>query len=460
MQVTKRTHLQANLQNTIFMVLLVLVMGLIAWLSTRYEMKADWTVNNRHSLSEASVKLLAELSDPITITIYASNDSNLRQPLQELVARYQRHKSDMSLRFVDPFTVPGEVRERGIQFDGEMVINYQQRTEHVRQTSPSEQEITSALQRVARSENRLVAFLEGHGERSITGFANHDLSQWTQTLRNSGFDVQNLNFGESPEIPEGTQVLVIASPRKNLLPGEVTLITDYIDKGGNLFWFIDPSAPLESLEPLAEKLGLIVQPGLLVDPMSQLLGVNDPAIVSITSSGYGHHPITSGLGDYLSLFPHANGLRIEPKDYWQETPLLTTNPKVWSETGEAEGAVEYNEETDIGGPLDLAFALVREQAASDSEENVPEQRIILIGEGDFVSNGCVGYGGNLDLGIKMMNWLSEDDSFIQIPAKAAVDLNLELSASAVLSIGAFFLFVLPLGLISTGILVWLRRRKG
>lgn len=512
MQVTNRTHLQVRMQNTLFTVLLVLVIGLLAWLSLRYEMKADWTVNSRHSLSEASQKVLDELSGDLTITAYATKNNHLRQPIKELVERYQRHKSDLTLRFVDPNLYPGEIRELGIQFDGELIIDYQKRTEHVRpmQQFLSEQSFTTALQRVARTDNRLILFLEGHGERSPTNFAEHDLSQWAQSLKNTGFNVQTLNFAQLAKMPDNASVIVIASPRNQLLPGEVAMILDYVNNGGNLLWFIDPSAPLSGLEPVAKQFGLTIQPGMIVDPMSQMLGVNNPAIVPVTDNGYGHHPISSGVRDYLTLFPQASGLVVESPEQqgWEETVLLTTNPNAWSETGKLEGTIEYNEGSDIKGPLNIAFALIREMPMSelvedvaetesledsdsadmsddmadtlddsntDLEENseleeaesemaeeepeAEEQRVIIVGEGDFLSNAFIGFGGNLDLGLKMMNWLAQDDTFVDIPAKTAVDLSLELSSNSVFWLGAFFLFLLPLGLISTGISIWLRRRK-
>ncbi|RKZ78354.1 MAG: ABC transporter [Candidatus Parabeggiatoa sp. nov. 1] len=526
MQVTARTHLQVRLQNTIFMVLLVVAIGLIAWLSTRYEIKADWTVNNRHTLSQASIKLLAELTGPVTITAYARKDNSLRTPIQDLVERYQRHKSDLNLHFVDPFTAPSLVREHGIRADGELIIDYQERTEHLRQVPPSEQELTSALQKLARPSQRLILFLEGHGERSASHFATHDLSKWVQALKDSGLQVQPLNFGQTREIPQITAVLVIASPRKQLLPGEVAMITDYVDNGGNLLWMLDPTVPLHGLEAIAAKFGLTQQPGLIVDPTSKLFGVDNPAIVSITTTGYGRHPITSGFEQYLTLFPQASGLVTEPpaEEEWEETVLLTTHPQVWSETGETEGTIEYNEDTDISGPLDLAFALARSKpqiadepeteleasetdmvddsqadSAADSETGteadtqvvdseteadakddeaetdvdtgndveieaedntvIQEQRVIIVGDGDFISNAFLQLGGNLELGMNMMNWLAEDDSFIDIPTKTAVDLSFDFSPNAAIFLGAFFLFLLPLGLISTGIYIWLRRRK-
>ncbi|MDM8564280.1 Gldg family protein [Candidatus Halobeggiatoa sp. HSG11] len=493
MQVTKKTHLQASLQNSIFTILLFVVVGLVAWLSNQYEIKADWTLNNRHSLSETSQKLLTTFVGPITITAYAGNDNNLRRAIKDLIERYQQYKSDISLRFVDPFAAPGEVRERGIKINGELIIDYQERSEHVQDIT--EQSITSALQRVARTEERLVVFLEGHGERTVNGIADHDLSQWASLLKTAGFKLQPLNFGQMTAIPANANVLVIPNPRRQLLPTEINLITDYIDNGGNLLWLIDPTVPLHGLENLADKFGLKVQPGMIVDPVSRFLGVNNPAIVSVTTTGYNvDHPITTGFEEYLTLFPQASGLIVEPPENWIEIPLLTSHPQAWSETGDMEGTVEYEPETDIIGPLNIAFALIHEDLGHDEGhyedehgheieepeieiaeveeidtetenveeaeiESTQEQRIVIVGDGDFLSNAFLQYGGNVDLGIKMMNWLSEDDVFVNIPIKTAVDLSLDLSPKTAIFLGAFFLFILPITLISIGIIVWLKRRK-
>jgi ABC-type uncharacterized transport system involved in gliding motility auxiliary subunit len=487
MKVTKGTHLQATFQNSLFTVLLIIVVGLIAWLSERYEVKTDWTVNNLHSLSKASKSLLDTMQEPIKITAYASKDNNLRNDIQDIVERYQWHKKDISLHFVDPFTVPGEVRERGVQADGELIIDYQGRSEHLRQSPLSEQDLTSALQRVARTDNRLIVFLEGHGERSVNNGTDYDLDQWALALKNIGFKVESLNLGEGTGIPDNTNVLVIATPQNKLFPGEVSMIIEYLEhKRGNILWLLDPSVSLAGLEPLAKIAGLTVQPGMIVDPTSQLFG-NSPAVVSITTSGYHPHPITLGLENQLTLFPQASGLLVvPPKDEnWLEDPLLTTNPQAWSETGESEGIVQYDEGVDINGPLNIAYALVREEdhnhnhkkeseteksetdtSEADAEDledtddlDNKEQRMIIFGESDFLSNAYIGYGANMELGDKMMNWLAEDDDFIDIPSKTAVDLSLDLSPNEQIFLGSLFLFLLPIFLVGIGIMVFLLRRR-
>ena len=60
-----------------------------------------------------------------------------------------------------------KIRELGITQDGELRIKYLGRTEKVQ--SINEQAITNAFQRLMRSGERWVVFLEGHGERRAQG---------------------------------------------------------------------------------------------------------------------------------------------------------------------------------------------------------------------------------------------------------------------------------------------------
>jgi hypothetical protein len=152
------------------------------------------------------------------------------------------------------------------------------------------------------------------------------------------------------------------------------MINEYVENGGNLLWLLDMNQ-LWGLESLAQKFALTVEPGILVDPVSQFFQIDNPTMVSITTEGYAYHPITEGLDKYLTLFPQAHGLKIETtapeNNVWEAIPLLTTNAQVWSETGKLEGTIKYEPETDIGGPLNIAFALVREfspEPALDEEK--------------------------------------------------------------------------------------------
>lgn len=472
MQVTPTSHLQIRLQNIAFVVLFVGVMGLLAWLSTRYVYQADWTAGARNTLSAPSQILLKGLGGAVQITAYARADTTLRKPISELVARYQRYKPDLQLAFVNPDSAPEKVRALGVTVDGELVIEHAGRVEHLRELS--EQALTNALARVARTGEHSIVFLSGHGERDPHGEANHDLGLWTRQLEIKGLKAHALNLGANPQIPDAASVLVIAAPQTDLLPGEVRLIRDYVKGGGNLLWLTDPE-PLHGLKPLAEQLGVEFVPGVIVDPTAQLLGVSRPEFALVAE--YGPHPITRDFGN-ITLFPRAQGIELSMADGgavysagnsagnsasgWRGTPFLVTGARSWAETGALSGAISLEPgKGDKAGPLNIGVALVRAapQADTGARGTPHEQRIVVTGDGDFLSNTYLGNGGNLDLGLNIINWLAHDDSLISVPAKTAPDTALHLSRTTSLLIGLGLLFVVPLILLAGGLLIWLRRRK-
>ncbi|MCP4044273.1 MAG: ABC transporter, partial [Gammaproteobacteria bacterium] len=167
-------------------------------------------------------------------------------------------------------------------------------------------------------------------------------------------------------------------------------------------------------------------------------------------------------------FPRAAGIRSDnPREGWESQPILTTGTNTWAETGELSGEIRYDEGADTPGPLDIGYAITRNpnDQPADPPENQPveddtgEQRILVIGDGDFLSNAFLGNQGNLDLGMNIANWLASDDTLIAIPAKTAPDSTLTLGRTAYYLIGFGFLLGLPLLLLGTGLGIWLRRRR-
>lgn len=461
MRVTRKSRLRLRLENLVFYALFLGAIGLLAFLSTRYHVQRDWTVSGRNTLSEASQALLGRLEGPVAITAYAREDEVLRGRVRDLVDRYRRHKRDLTLSFVNPDTAPDRVRELGIAVDGELVVELGRRKEHVQ--TLSEQALTNALQRVARGGDRHVVFLTGHGERDPSGQANHDLRDWARQLEQRGLKVETVHLAETGAVPEHTSVLVIAGPQVKLLPGEAVLLLGYLEHGGNLLWLADPGG-LQGLEALAQQLGVELQPGTIVDPTTQLFGIDNPAMTLVTQ--YPLHAVTEQF-DLVTVFPMAAGLTARPLAPWQSEPLLTTAGRAWSETGELAGEVRLDPGKDVEGPLDVGIALTRPRESAQSADASPgavaqssaTQRVVVLGDGDFLSNAFLGNGGNLDLGLNLINWLSSDDELIAIPARTSPDTQLVLSEVAVAAIGLAFLAVLPLGLAAAGFVIWYRRRR-
>ena len=490
MKVTARSRRQLRLENLAFVLLFLAAVGLLAWFSTRYTFQADWTAAQRNSLSKASAELLAKLDGPVAITAYArTTPPQLRKAITDLVARYQRRKPDISLQFVNPDLDPQRARDLNITVDGEMVITYRGRSEHLQDRSESG--LTNALQRVARGAERRVLFLQGHGERKPRDNASFELGAWVRELEAKGVSVGEINLAETPRIPTDTAVLVIASPQAALLPGEMGALQAYLARGGGLLWLADPDR-LRGFAPLAEALGIEFNPGFVVDPnVSQvgmmLFGTDDPRVALVAS--YPSHAITRGF-TMNTLFPIAGSMTWHAQDHWEVTPILKTLSNTWSEVGKARGRVTYEEGVDVKGPLTIGVALTRAlprnaaagkegagadessrednadhtsadpDSGRDSDQAAPKmQRAVVIADGDFLSNGFLGLGGNLQLGVNIINWLAADDQFVTIPARTVPDATLQLSPTASVLISVGFLFVMPVLLLGAGISVWYRRRR-
>jgi ABC-type uncharacterized transport system involved in gliding motility auxiliary subunit len=180
MHIDKKFRLRLLVQNVFFVLLLLTAVGLIAYLALDTHKQWDITQNAHHTISAASRNVLKQLPGEVTITAYATKEDprlgDVRKLIADFVSLYQNVKPDLRLKFIDPVEHPKATREARIQANGEMVINYQGRSEHL--TTLNEQALTNLLMRLARSHIRLVMFVDGHGERSLTGIANHDLGDF------------------------------------------------------------------------------------------------------------------------------------------------------------------------------------------------------------------------------------------------------------------------------------------
>lgn len=456
MEITKKSRNQIRLQNIIFIVLFSAVITLLAWLSNQYNFESDWTKNNRNTLSDVSIKLLQQIPAPITITTFIPEGNLLsnRQYIKELVAKYKKYKDNITLKIINPDTAPDLVRQLNVTNYGEVVVEYEGRNEHI--TQLKEQTLTNTLQRLLRQGERRLLFVSGHGERKPNGHANFDWNNFSAKLKIKGITTGLLKLNETPNIPD-VAAIVIVSPQADFLAGEVKLITDYIKHGGNLLWVQEPGKSLFGLQPLADLIGISFYPGTIVDPTAQMMNVNDPSFALITS--YPSHAITRDF-QYMSIFPKAVGINFSNvKENWLIAPFLQTVPRSWSETGILKGAIDYNAGKDIVGPLTIGLALTRKDDDKQNKENVKKQRIVILGDGDFLSNTYLGNQGNLNIGHNIINWISNDDNFISIPGSSAVDSQIILSELVAAFIGLFFLIILPLGLLISGTLIWYKRRS-
>lgn len=260
-------------------------------------------------------------------------------------------------------------------------------------------------------------------------------------------------------------MVILGSIKTPLLPSEQEKILDFIHAGGNLLWLQDPQQDA-SQKSLQNALQINFINGTLVDnnpEISRMLKLSHPAMIPVLE--YKMHPITKKM-KYFTLFTVATALQASTKQNsenntktsqpWIHSDLLISSENSWAETSDLSSIVEFNNDKDTQGPLTLGIAQQRQIKIDD---RLVAQRIVVIGDTDFVNNSNLGHGANLDFIMQTMNWLAEDERLITISPKTAPDLRLKLSARYTSVIGLFFLIGMPLILFSSGAYIWFKRRK-
>ena len=107
-----------------------------------------------------------------------------------------------------------------------------------------------------------------------------------------------------------------------------------------------------------------------------------------------------------TLFPEAHEIdaKASYEFGWKVGRLVDVAPNGWLESekivngGKNQKAV-FDEKTEKRGPINIGVALERIYGKKG-------QRVVIMGNGNFLSNTFITNGGNLDFGVNIINWLS------------------------------------------------------
>jgi len=460
MKVNPKLRLQILIQNSFFVVLFIALIFLLGFLANQYKFSKDITQANRNTLTTGSINVLKQMQGPITLTVFASEDDvnngdTFRQGIINFMARYQRTKPDINVKFISPIKEPKLAQENGIKEDGEVVVEYQKRSEHIKPPF-AEQEMTNLFMRLSRTSQRAVMYLDGHGERNLIGLKNNDVGEFGKQLESKGLKFANLNLTIESEVPLNGSMLVIASPQKTISPIEAKKIKKFLESGGNLLWLLDDNN-FRGLDEIAAYLGLSVSSGQVIDPAEKVEGANENIA---SASSYGEHAITRNfmLGTRFSNAHEVNA-KGTLDNGWEVSKLIEVSPNGWLESSQVmtNQKPSFDKSKDKAGPINIAVALQRVYGKKG-------QRVVVVGNGNFLSNTFITNGGNLDLGINMINWLSGDDNLISIQPMPLKDVNVTIPDNQMSFIIAWtvfhsFEYFIPIGFFALGILFWFKRRK-
>lgn len=452
------------------------ILALANFLNFRHHKRIDLTENQLFALSTQSRKVVENLKSEVRVIGFFQDEPGARK-FEDLVKEYQYQASKLKFEVVDPQKDPGKVDQYDVRRNGQVVVTHGTKAEIIEDAT--EEKITNAIIKVTREGEKVVYFLQGHGERDIQDTNAQGFSVMREGIENQNYRVKTYNLAQENRLPEDVAVMVSAGPQVSFLPTEVELLKDFLASGGAFLLLVDPKTDF-AMNDFLGAYGLGLEENLVIDTsgIGQLFGLG-PAAPLVAE--YANHALTKELQGIMTFFPLSQSVTTSPSSLGYETEkLLSTSPHSWGETNLGTKEASFEEGKDLQGPLHLAaVATYSADPKSDGDSQEPaeenqksteqgqtsegaeqqeETRFVLFGDSDFATNAYFSSAGNGDLFLMAISWLAADTDLVAIRPREPENrsVNLSLSQNRV----AFWssVVLLPLVTLILGINVWYRRR--
>jgi ABC-type uncharacterized transport system involved in gliding motility auxiliary subunit len=451
----KTRQTKYTLYVTVYLLVIVAVLGAANWLANQHNKSIDSTSNKKFSLSDQTIKVVKGLKQDVTITDYDKTSSFGTS--RDLLDRYSNLSSKLHVVYLDPDKKPQVAKAAGIRSYGQIMVDSGTKKEEAK--SLTEEEVTGALIRSLKSGERNVCLVSGSGEHSLDDSGRTGYSQAKEALEKSNYKTKTISLlkgGPKPEVPADCTVLVVAGPKYEYQQPSVDAIQAYVANGGHALLMLDPPLKMgkeemqenPGLDKMLESWGVTMDKDLALDTsgVGQIFGLSE--VVPLVTN-YESHPIVRDLKETATAFPLAR--TVDVKSGGGAEKLLSTSDNSYATTNLSSAEIRIDPKKDKKGPLTLA-------AAGTVKTGPKEGRFVAVGSSNWIANNILRFNGNRDLFLNMMNWLSSDEDLISIRPKEPEDRRLMLSRRQMSMIFSSSVIGLPLIVVVAGLMVWWKRR--
>lgn len=381
--------------------LVLLILGLVNYLSFKNNKELDLTKYKLHTLSEQTVDILNSFGKEELDFVLFSKRSDWSRYLN-LVDMYKKAKPGISLRVIDTDSEPALVALNKVTANGTMLIRYKKK--EYRTVLKDELSLTNALMRISQKKNQILYFSTGHSETKLTDETQEGLSYLSSVLRNASYKMGVIPLDNN--MPEDVEMLIVVNPRVDFSETEISLLESYLKRGGHLFLTLAPrfdGTKLINLERFLKEKGVEFVNGIVLDRLSASSG--GQASIAMIDSYSQENAITKGFKG-KTLFPVSSFFKAsdEAAYHWQPVINSTPFPATWGEVNFSEvesGRATYSPSKDFKGPLAIITLGV-------SKTN--KSKILVSGSSTFIANQFQGQANNFNFFLNSIGWMSDEKS--------------------------------------------------
>ena len=442
----------------------LIVLGLIAmvnFVAFKHPLRLDLTQNKRHTLADQTIKILKDLKQPVKAALYFT-DMGEKERARPLLENYRNvAPTKLELEYVDGKKEMIRAKNAGVTRPDTLVLSLGDKSSKVE--TPTEEKLTNALIKLAKDKKQTFCALTGHGEKVFSAPDENGYQGAQKGMESQGYTLQEFNLIQQKSVPANCDAIGIIGSTKAFFPAELDAIATYLDRGGRAIVAIDPilEGPdhLKELKKILESWYVHPIDSLILDDVGALMTRDLAVIMSQTVSK--DHPITKDHDpkkapiffvaprplEAVSNAPA--GMNIQ----WLAKSLQTA----WAENDIAslkKGKVDAKNKK--RQELIMAFAVEGKRPNSKATQNT---RLVVFGSSGFATNGASRFGGNLDLFLNATSWTLEDENLISIRPKEEGAAKVAMSKQEFLMICLVTIILIPLAIVTAGVVIWLRRRK-
>ena len=477
----------ATALSVVFIAIVVALNLLVSALTDRFpSLDIDLTAQKVNSLSDQALEIAKNVDREVTIYLIGTQEgyeqnqiysSYVQRGMQysqvsSLVKRLVEANPLISMEYVDPDTNPefisqyesdslatgkvlveSDLRHTVLTVDDLFIINQETGSTI---NSKVDSALAGALELVNMDTVPVMSIITGHGEMLSTS----NMAAFVDNMEQNNFQVEEVDI-LTQEIPENTQVLMIATPTTDFSTEEIDKIRAYLDdetrdQQVTLLVSAYPSqGELPNLAAFLEEWGVQVGTGVVAETDSNYAAY-DARGVLVTAS-----PLVLTSNTYSRLLSYYSApitLTFEENNGISTTPLWTTQDSAYVITADMTEEDAANPET--------GEQVVASLSSKDVEVNgeTYARNVVVFGSSDLFTDNFMGTSAFEDstyMNDLLLDLTDTDASAVVTVEEEEVEtMQLDVSAStgAVSLLGILFTGGIPVVILLVGLGIYLKRR--
>lgn len=450
---TTKTTKQGLNQGSLILLVLVLLVA-VNFISSRKIKSWDFSIAKVNSLSDQTVQLLKSLKEDLNVIyFYQKGQEGIeesRQQFTELIQKYRSENSLVKLDFVEVNERPDLVEKYGVATgDGVVFLEYQGRRNQIGKID--EQELTGALIKVMRTEDKNIYFVTGHAERDLNSDDANGLQAFKKLLEGNRYKVNSLALSQVTSVPNDADAVFIVGPTQSFLENEIRILEDYLKRGGQMVIAVDPGTK-HGLQVLLRKVGVTLKDNYIAGYMDTPIG----KAVSPQSTPGGEfsrtHAITKPFpaGQFVVFrLPQALESYLAPKNVVIDE-LVKVSKNV--------AAFKSNDFQTAGETGNFTVALSAKGKWNGADNKGAEFQLLVFGDSEFLTKSMLYLNLNRDLALNTTAALVKEENLISITPKEINKTEIIITPMKFYIFVFGFIILLPVALLIASGTLWYKRR--